>query len=93
MQCWNQSAQFLFLERLFNAFDVDSSNSIDLEEFMSGLSVFLKGTPDEKLLLSFRLYDVDNSGSIEPKELIKIMGQLVCMHANRLTVFSYLVSS
>ncbi|KAL3901313.1 MAG: hypothetical protein SGCHY_000692 [Lobulomycetales sp.] len=43
---------------------------------MSGLSVFLKGTPDEKLLLSFRLYDVDNSGSIEPKELIKIMGQL-----------------
>lgn len=58
VQCWSQGAQFLFLERLFNAFDVDNSNNIDCEEFMTGLSVFLKGTPEEKLMLSFRIYDV-----------------------------------
>jgi Ca2+-binding EF-hand superfamily protein len=76
VQCWSEGAQFLFLERLFNAFDVDNSNSIDCEEFMTGLSIFLKGTPEEKMMLSFRIYDVDKSGSIEPKELIKIMSQL-----------------
>ncbi|KAI8849193.1 hypothetical protein BC829DRAFT_362067 [Chytridium lagenaria] len=49
---------------------------IDFREFIQGLSAFMKGTPEEKLELSFRIYDVDRSGSIEPKELIKIMGQM-----------------
>ncbi|KAJ3387061.1 hypothetical protein HDU92_002152 [Lobulomyces angularis] len=76
VQCWSAGAQFLFLDRLFDAFDLDNSKSIEFNEFIGGLGVFLKGTPEEKMELSFRLYDVDKSGSIEPNELIKIMGQL-----------------
>lgn len=76
VQCWSAGAQFMFLDRLFNAFDLDGSGNIDFEEFIEGLSVFLRGVPDEKVAMTFRLYDIDNSGSIEPKELIKIMSRM-----------------
>ncbi|KAI9096606.1 hypothetical protein DFS34DRAFT_650699 [Phlyctochytrium arcticum] len=76
VSCWSAGAQYLFLERLFNAFDLDGNQRIDFKEFIKGLSTFMKGTPEEKMELSFRLYDIDKSGSIEPKELIKIMGQM-----------------
>ncbi|KAJ3122693.1 hypothetical protein HK098_002529 [Nowakowskiella sp. JEL0407] len=76
VQCWSAGAQYLFLERLFDAFDLDGNHKIDFREFIQGLSVFMKGTPEEKMELSFRLYDIDKSGSIEPKELIRIMGQM-----------------
>ncbi|KAI9349499.1 hypothetical protein DFJ73DRAFT_833850 [Zopfochytrium polystomum] len=76
VHCWSAGAQYLFLERLFDAFDLDGNHKIDFREFIQGLSKFMKGTPEEKLELSFRLYDIDKSGSIEPKELIKVMGQM-----------------
>lgn len=76
MQSWSTAAQHLFLERLFDAFDVDNSGNIDFDEFTAGLTVFMNGSPEEKMDLSFRLYDIDKSGSLEPKELIKIMGQM-----------------
>ncbi|KAJ1547571.1 hypothetical protein HK405_005499 [Cladochytrium tenue] len=76
VHCWSAGAQYLFLERLFDAFDLDGNHKIDFREFIQGLSAFMKGTPEEKLELSFKMYDIDKSGSIEPKELIKIIGQM-----------------
>lgn len=67
----------MFLERLFDAFDLDGNHRIDLDEFIMGLSVFFKGTEDEKMQLSFRLYDINRSGTIEPKELIKVLIAMV----------------
>ncbi|KAJ3355459.1 hypothetical protein HDU83_003437 [Entophlyctis luteolus] len=77
VQCWSVGAQYLFLERLFDVFDVDGSKTIDFREFIQGLSTFMKGTAEEKMEpVSFKLYDIDHSGSIEPKELINIMGRM-----------------
>ncbi|KAJ3068651.1 EF-hand [Rhizoclosmatium globosum] len=76
VHCWSVGAQYIFLERLFDAFDTDRNKSIDFREFIQGLSVFMKGSAEEKMELSFRLYDIDHSGSIEPKELINIMGKM-----------------
>lgn len=78
MQCWSAGAQYLFMERLFDAFDLDGNHSIDFEEFIQGLGVFIKGTPEEKMELSFRMYDIDKSGEVEKKEMISVMGRLVC---------------
>ncbi|RUS20615.1 hypothetical protein BC937DRAFT_94782 [Endogone sp. FLAS-F59071] len=46
-------------------------------ELVDGLSVFMKGTPEEKLVLSFKLYDVDHDGYITQPELERVMTQLV----------------
>jgi Ca2+-binding EF-hand superfamily protein len=37
------------LEQLYSAFDGDNNNAIDFTEFVDGLSVFMKGSPEEKL--------------------------------------------
>lgn len=38
-----------FVERLFTLLDVNNDGTIDLSEFVSGLSLLCKGTPEEKL--------------------------------------------
>jgi hypothetical protein len=39
----------VFLERLFDAFDENGDGCIDFKEFIHGLGVFARGTPEEKL--------------------------------------------
>jgi len=40
----------VFLTRLYAAFDTNpNSKGVNFKEFIEGLSVFMKGTPDEKL--------------------------------------------
>ncbi|KAI8362903.1 hypothetical protein B0O80DRAFT_371482, partial [Mortierella sp. GBAus27b] len=53
-----------------------NSKGVNFKEFIEGLSVFMKGTPDEKLELSFRLYDIDHVGYITRPGLEKAMTQL-----------------
>lgn len=38
-----------FVERLFTLLDTNGDGTIDLQEFVTGLSMLCKGTPEEKL--------------------------------------------
>ncbi|GAN01834.1 calcineurin subunit B [Mucor ambiguus] len=73
-----------FLQRLYCAFGGDEENKqcLDFRTFVDGLSVFMKGTPEEKLKLSFKLYDVDKDGFISKDELEYVMLQLSKMMAD-----------
>lgn len=62
-----------FLERLFDAFDVNHDGSIEFSEFINGLSSFVKGDAEEKLLLSFKIFDLDHDGSITRVELTRML--------------------
>jgi len=64
----NKSKQ-LFLQRLFDAFDENHNDSIDFREFIKGLSIILKGSTDEKMEISFRIYDIEHKGYLTRKEL------------------------
>ncbi|CAO3638710.1 unnamed protein product [Cunninghamella echinulata] len=66
----------VFLKRLYAAFDVDDNKTIDFEKFVDGLSKFMKGTPEEKLELSFKLYDVKHAGYLTRPNLERVMIQL-----------------
>ncbi|KAG0296783.1 hypothetical protein BGZ96_008511 [Linnemannia gamsii] len=67
----------VFLTRLFSAFDTNpNSKGVNFKEFIEGLSVFMKGTSDEKLELSFKLYDIDHAGYITRPGLERAMTQL-----------------
>ncbi|CAO3672433.1 unnamed protein product [Umbelopsis vinacea] len=72
----------VFLNRLYAAFDVDNNKQIDFREFVDGLSVFMKGTPEEKLELSFKLYDMDHDGYLTQAELERVMTQLSLTFSN-----------
>jgi len=58
-----------FADRLFELLDVNGDGVVDINEFICGLSMLCKGTPEEKLALSFKAYDLDGNGFISEKEL------------------------
>ncbi len=43
---------------LFGLFDINGSGTLTFKELMAGLSLFYQGTVQEKILLTFRLYDL-----------------------------------
>jgi Ca2+-binding EF-hand superfamily protein len=60
-------------ERLFNLFDKDDSGTIDVKEFMLGLSNFATNDMEKKARVCFQLFDDDKNGFITEDELIKIL--------------------
>ena len=56
-----------YVSRMFQLFDADSDGTIDFKEFVRALSTLSdRGTIDEKLALSFLIYDADGDGKISP---------------------------
>lgn len=49
---FNMSDDF-FMDRVFGAFDRDSDGYLSLEEWVKGLSVFLRGSLEEKIKCEF----------------------------------------
>ena len=42
---------------------------IDFSEFLAGMCIMCKGTPEEKLELAFRIFDLDDNGYLDVQEL------------------------
>jgi len=55
-------------DRLFNYLD-NGSKRLNEETFARGMSVLIKGSPDEKSELTFRIYDVSKHGYVEKGEM------------------------
>ena len=63
-----------FAERLFAAFDTDSSSQIDFKEFVCGLSALSpRAQLKEKAKFCFNVYDIDKNGTIEQEELMEVL--------------------
>ncbi|CAB1428132.1 unnamed protein product [Pleuronectes platessa] len=58
---------------LFNAFDSASSGSIKFEDFVTALSILLRGSVTEKLQWTFNLYDINRDGYINKEEMTDIV--------------------
>ncbi|XP_062091400.1 calcineurin B-like protein 7 [Humulus lupulus] len=60
----------LFLDRIFNLFDVNRNGCIEFGEFVQTLSIFHPKTPEAvKIKYAFKLYDLRQTGYIEREEL------------------------
>lgn len=63
-----------FAHRIFNAFDKNSSLTIEFKEFVNSLSVMCpKATVDEKAKFIFKVYDKNGDGDITKEELSEIL--------------------
>ena len=62
-----------FMDRVFRAFDKDTDGYLSQEEWVCGLSVFLRGTLDEKIKFCFFIYDLNSDGQISREEMFQML--------------------
>ena len=55
--------------RIFDIFDTDQNNFLDIGEFIDGIERLINGTTYEKIKFAFQVHDVDGSGDIDKLEL------------------------
>ncbi|KAL8002917.1 putative calcium binding protein [Plasmopara halstedii] len=58
-----------FLDRLFDAFDENKSDSVDFVELCTGLSILCGSLDEDKVVAAFSLIDSDGDGYITQQEL------------------------
>ncbi|MBN3289283.1 EFCB1 protein, partial [Polypterus senegalus] len=61
------------MDRAFRAFDKDNDGFISIKEWIEGLSVFLRGTLDERIKYCFDVYDLNGDGYISREEMFHML--------------------
>ncbi|KAK6188786.1 hypothetical protein SNE40_004893 [Patella caerulea] len=69
-----------FARNVFRVMDLDGNGSIDLREFVLGMSSLTGDDVNKKIEWAFRVYDVNGDGVISPKEFKKIVRAIFKMH-------------
>jgi len=63
----------LLMDRVFRCFDIDADNYIGYDEYIKGMSIFLKGKYEEKLKFCFRVYDLNGDRYISKEEMFQML--------------------
>lgn len=63
----------VLMDRVFCAFDKNNVGVIRLEEWITGLSTFLRGTFEERTAFAFFVYDLNNDGYITREEMFHLL--------------------
>ncbi|XP_066571567.1 calaxin isoform X2 [Amia ocellicauda] len=63
----------MIMDRVFRAFDKDNDSYVNIREWVGGLSVFLRGTLDEKIKYCFEVYDLNGDGYISREEMFHML--------------------
>uniref|UniRef100_A0A8C3WJF6 EF-hand domain-containing protein n=1 Tax=Catagonus wagneri TaxID=51154 RepID=A0A8C3WJF6_9CETA len=63
----------VLMNRVFFAFDKDNDNLINVKEWVKGLSVFLRGTFEEKLKFCFEVYYLNGDSYISREKIFDML--------------------
>lgn len=75
---FNTSKANLFVERVFDLFDVKGNGVVDFGEFVRSLSVFHPGAPFiQKADFAFRIYDLKHTGVIDKDEVHNLLSAML----------------
>ncbi|XP_051948696.1 calaxin-like isoform X2 [Xyrauchen texanus] len=63
----------MMMDRVFRAFDKDNDSYVSVKEWVEGLSIFLRGTLEEKIKYCFDIYDLNGDGYISREEMFHML--------------------
>ncbi|NXY48524.1 EFCB1 protein, partial [Ceuthmochares aereus] len=63
----------ILMDRVFCIFDRDNDNCINVMEWVEGLSIFLRGTLEERIKYCFEVYDLNQDGYISREEMFHLL--------------------
>ncbi|XP_074938940.1 calaxin isoform X1 [Phalacrocorax aristotelis] len=63
----------MIMDRVFRTFDRDNNSCISVVEWVEGLSVFLRGTLEERIKYCFEVYDLNGDGYISREEMFQML--------------------
>ncbi|XP_053190079.1 calaxin [Scomber japonicus] len=63
----------MIMDGVFRTFDKDNDGFISMKEWIEGLSVFLRGTLDEKIKYCFHVYDLNGDNYISREEMFHML--------------------
>uniref|UniRef100_A0A672G0J1 Guanylyl cyclase-activating protein 2-like n=1 Tax=Salarias fasciatus TaxID=181472 RepID=A0A672G0J1_SALFA len=61
-----------YMDNIFRAFDMNHDNTMDFIEYVAALNLVLRGKLEDKLRWSFKVFDSDDNGRLDRRELRKI---------------------
>ncbi|XP_029023143.1 calaxin isoform X2 [Betta splendens] len=63
----------MIMDGVFRTFDKDNDGFVNMREWIDGLSVFLRGTLDEKIEYCFQVYDLNSDNYISREEMFHML--------------------
>ncbi|XP_047432635.1 Kv channel-interacting protein 2-like [Mugil cephalus] len=78
-QFFPQGDSGMYAHFLFEAFDTHNNGSISFEDFVTSLSIILRGSITDKLNWAFNMYDLNKDGCISREEMTDIMHSIYDM--------------
>ncbi|XP_073319337.1 calaxin [Pagrus major] len=63
----------MIMDGVFKTFDKDNDGYVSMKEWVEGLSVFLRGTLDEKIKYCFHVYDFNGDSYISREEMFRML--------------------
>ncbi|XP_050430665.1 calaxin-like [Adelges cooleyi] len=74
------STEEILTDRIFCFFDLRNDGVIHEDEWVTGLSVLLKGTQEERIKYTFTIYDLNNDGYISREEIFNLLRNCLVKH-------------
>ncbi|XP_037658812.1 EF-hand calcium-binding domain-containing protein 1 isoform X5 [Choloepus didactylus] len=63
----------MIMDRVFRGFDKDNDGCVSVSEWINGLSLFLRGTLEEKMKYCFEVFDLNGDGFISKEEMFHML--------------------
>ncbi|XP_034560409.1 EF-hand calcium-binding domain-containing protein 1 [Notolabrus celidotus] len=70
---WFGMTDSVIMDGVFRTFDKDNDSLISVKEWIEGLSVFLRGSLDEKIKYCFHVYDLNGDNYISREEMFQML--------------------
>ncbi|KAM6216055.1 calaxin isoform 1-T1 [Rhynchocyon petersi] len=63
----------MIMDRVFRGFDKDNDGCVSISEWINGLSLFLRGSLEEKMKYCFEVFDLNGDGYISKEEMFHML--------------------